>query len=410
MVSAEMFEFLEFVVRRVRGVDSPFGGVQLVLCGDFFQLPPVSSSSAIAAAASRHPADVFLNRGLAFQCPAWSRCCLWHVCLTTVWRQSDAAFVALLDGVRYGDARALKWLAALCPAGPSAGGGVGGGVVPTRLLTHNGDVDAVNAAELARLAGPVVSFRACDAVTLLDPGLHRGTAVERKLWGLCNASLAAKQVHLKAGAQVMLIKNLDAWRTDGKALVNGSCGVVAGFVPAADYLRGARVSESMKRAAAACPWVRQVPVVKFANGRTATLGPDLFVSDMVGVGRSVRAQVPLKLAWGITIHKCQGMTLDLVEVSLAKCFAEGQAYVALSRAKTLDGLTVVDWAPESVRVSEPAVAFYRCVRNNESYKDDGQWAQWQVEHPCAPPPPPADLACADADAATATATSDDDDW
>ena len=395
MVSAEMFEFLETTVRHIRGTDAPFGGLQLVLCGDFFQLPPVSHTVAMAAAAVRHPDDVFLNRGMAFQCPAWTRCCLWHLRLTTVWRQADPVFVALLDAVRYGDARALTWLAALTAGGDDTDTTTAG-MVPTRLLSHNEDVDEVNAGELAKLWTPMVAYKAHDSIEVRPdacPPTSRGD-VERKLWWLCNASLATRTLFLKQGAQVMLIKNMDPWRSDGKALVNGSRGVVTDFVPMATYLASARLTESMRAAAAACPWMRRVPVVKFSSGRTATLGPDLFVCDVVGVGRSVRAQVPLKLAWGITIHKCQGMTLDLVEVSLAKCFAEGQAYVALSRAKTLDGLRIVDWSPDCVKVSPAAIAFYDCVRKNVPYNDSlhptedapaGQWNQWQAEHPCMPP-------------------------
>ena len=399
MVSAEMFEFLETTVRHIRGDDAPFGGLQLVLCGDFFQLPPVSQTVAIVSVAVRYPDDVFLNRGLAFQCPAWARCSLWHLRLTTVWRQADPVFVALLDAVRYGEARALKWLAALT-SDDDQGSSEGSfecrsrdDVVPTRLLSHNEDVDEVNAGELAKLWTPMVAYKAHDSIHVTSEPNEFKNDMERKLWWLCNTSLAARTLFLKEGAQVMLIKNMDPWRTDGKALVNGSRGVVTGFVPMATYLNS-RLTESMRTAAAACLWMRRVPVVKFSNGRTATLGPDMFVCDVVGVGRSVRAQVPLKLAWGITIHKCQGMTLDHVEVSLAKCFAEGQAYVALSRARTLDGLRIVDWSPDCVKVSRAAIAFYECIRNNVPYHDcqhptddapAGQWNQWQAEHPCTPP-------------------------
>jgi hypothetical protein len=128
-----------------------------------------------------------------------------------------------------------------------------------------------------------------------------------------------------------------------------------------------------------------IPVVRFASGRRVMCGPEAFEAELVGVGQSCRVQVPLKLAWALTIHKCQGMSLDLVDVSLGKCFADGQAYVALSRARSLGGLRVSDWAETCVKTSPAVIDFV----NGVGQDNDDAWAALQREHACLPPEPPA---------------------
>lgn len=378
MVSAELFEMLDLLLRQIRGTEEPFGGVQLVLSGDFCQLPPVS----FARDDATHP-NAFLNRGMAFQSPAWRRCDIWSVTLTTVWRQRDPAFEALLTAARRGDARAVEWLARLCAAPLE----LPDGLEPTQLFSHNADVNRVNGERLAKLPGTAVTFKASDTITCASdaPASH-----QRRLWKMCNDGPAPLSLDLKVGAQVMLVKNQEPWH----GLVNGSRGVVTGFKFIDDHLTK---KPGASRAAALCPDVKLVPVVRFTNGRSLACGPELFTAELAGVGRSVRSQVPLKLAWAITIHKCQGMSLDAVEVSLERCFAEGQAYVALSRARTLHGLRIVGWAPEAnedggaaprVRCNPAAAAFYDCMHANRPYIDEHTWEAWQREHPWQPPPPP----------------------
>ena len=129
-----------------------------------------------------------------------------------------------------------------------------------------------------------------------------------------------------------------------------------------------------------------IPVVRFASGRRVVCGPEAFEAEMAGVGQSCRVQVPLKLAWALTIHKCQGMSLDLVDVSLQKCFADGQAYVALSRARSLDGLRVSDWAEDCVKTAPAVLDFVNGAGTGQD--TDAAWAALQEEHACEPPEPP----------------------
>lgn len=377
MLSAELFEMLELVLRQIRRSEEPFGGLQLVLSGDFCQLPPVSFPRDDATLPT-----AFLNRGLAFQSPAWRRCEIWCVALTEVWRQRDPVFEALLSSARRGDQRAVEWLARLCAAPLD----LPDGLEPTQLFSHNADVNRVNGERLAKLPGTCVSFKASDSVTPASPGA-RGD--ERRLWKMCNDGPAPLSLDLKVGAQVMLVKNLEPWA----GLVNGSRGVVTGFRFIDEHLAGKHRKPGSRAAAALCPDAKLVPVVRFTNGRSLACGPELFPAELAGVGRCVRAQVPLKLAWAVTIHKCQGMSLDAVEVSLERCFAEGQAYVALSRARTLHGLRILGCAPEhvasGVRANAAALAFYDSMHAGRPYSDDdGQWEAWQREHPWQPPPPP----------------------
>jgi hypothetical protein len=232
MVSAELFEFLDTVLRQIRHSHKPFGGIQLVLSGDFFQLPPVSRSVKDGGVTP----GAFLNRGYAFQAPAWRKADLWTVKLTEVFRQTDPAFVCLLNNVRYGDARAAEWLFKLT----SAPFREGANIQPTRLFARNADVDRVNAEELAKLEGSSAKFQAVDRVTDVagDP------VGRRRLYALCNEGMAQRTLVLKAGAQVMLVKNY-------MGLVNGSCGVVETFVPLSDFLARDRAV----RGAAARRWL-----------------------------------------------------------------------------------------------------------------------------------------------------------
>ncbi|TNN69806.1 ATP-dependent DNA helicase PIF1 [Liparis tanakae] len=222
------------------------------------------------------------------------------------------------------------------------------GILATRLCTHKDDVELTNENKLQQLPGSVRVFEALDS----DPALAKTIDAH---------SPVSRLIQLKVGAQVMLTKNLDVAR----GLVNGARGLVVAFEPGKHGL----------------------PHVRFLCGVTEVLKAERWVFKSCGGIHLSRQQLPLKLAWAISIHKSQGMTLDCVEISLARVFESGQAYVALSRARSLEGLRVMDFDPRVVRADPDVLIFYKKLRKerllmqasmddfigNDDQKTSGRW-------------------------------------
>ncbi|KAF6132072.1 PIF1 5'-to-3' DNA helicase [Phyllostomus discolor] len=319
MVEADLFDKLEAVARAVRQQNKPFGGIQLIICGDFLQLPPVTKGS--------QPPQ------FCFQAKSWRRCVPVTLELTKVWRQADQTFISLLQAVRLGRCSEEVTRQLKATATHQVGRD---GIVATRLCTHQDDVALTNERRLQELPGKVHSFEAMDS----DPEQARTLDVQ------CPVS---KLLQLKLGAQVMLVKNLAVSR----GLVNGARGVVVGFETEG----------------------RGLPQVRFLCGVTEIIRADRWIVQATGGQLLSRQQLPLQLAWAISIHKSQGMSLDCVEISLSRVFANGQAYVALSRARSLQGLRVLDFDPTVVRCDPRVLRFYATLRRSsdlglESPNDD----------------------------------------
>lgn len=306
MVEAQFFDKLESVARSVRRSTEPFGGIQLIVCGDFLQLPPVSKGKEKAS--------------FCFQARSWRKVIQLNMELTEVRRQTDRTFISLLQAVRVG--RVTEEVTAKL-LGSAYHHIERDGILATRLCTHKDDVELTNENKLQQLPGSVRVFEALDS----DPALVKTIDAH---------SPVNRVIQLKVGAQVMLTKNLDVAR----GLVNGARGVVVGF-------------ESGKHG---------LPHVRFLCGVTEVLKAERWVFKSGGGIHLSRQQLPLKLAWAISIHKSQGMTLDCVEISLARVFESGQAYVALSRARSLEGLRVMDFDPSVVRADPDVLAFYKRLR------------------------------------------------
>ncbi|XP_068558735.1 ATP-dependent DNA helicase PIF1 [Cebidichthys violaceus] len=306
MVEAQFFDKLEAVARSVRRSTEPFGGIQLIICGDFLQLPPVSKGKEKAS--------------FCFQARSWRKVIRVNMELMEVRRQTDQSFISLLQAVRVGrvteDVTAKLMDSAYHRIERD-------GILATRLCTHKDDVELTNENKLQQLPGSARVFEALDS----DPALVKTIDAH---------SPVGRLIQLKVGAQVMLTKNLDVAR----GLVNGARGVVAAF-------------ESGKHG---------LPRVRFLCGATEVLKPERWVFKSGGGIHLSRQQLPLKLAWAISIHKSQGMTLDCVEISLARVFESGQAYVALSRARSLEGLRVMDFDPRVVRADPDVLVFYKKLR------------------------------------------------
>ncbi|KAL6104324.1 pif1 [Pungitius sinensis] len=306
MVEAQFFDKMESVARSVRRSTEPFGGIQLIVCGDFLQLPPVSKGKEKAS--------------FCFQARSWRKVIQVNIELMEVRRQTDQSFISLLQAVRVGrvteDVTARLMDSAYHRIERD-------GILATRLCTHKDDVELTNENKLQQLPGSARVFEALDS----DPALVKTIDAH---------SPVSRLIQLKVGAQVMLTKNLDVAR----GLVNGARGVVSAF-------------ESGKHG---------LPRVHFLCGATEVLKPERWVFKSGGGLHLSRLQLPLKLAWAISIHKSQGMTLDCVEISLARVFESGQAYVALSRARSLQGLRVMDFDPRVVRADPDVLVFYKKLR------------------------------------------------
>lgn len=318
MISADLFDKLDGLARAVRRINEPFGGIQLVLTGDFLQLPPV------------RPAG---DAVFCFESDGWSRCVPNAVLLERVFRQRDSAFVRLLHEIRLGECSETTELALLECVGRKLE--CADGMVATKILTHKWQVARENEVQLNALEGRVQNFKARDKGR--KDMLKNMQAIER--------------LELKVGAQVMLLKNLDVQG----GLCNGTCGVVTSF--------------RRQKIAGKLPVNLQYPVVRFENGIETVVVPQSF--DIRQQGRKVasRTQVPLMLAWAITVHKSQGKTLRNVEISLDQAFEHGQVYVALSRATSLAGLRLLNFDPMLVKAHPLALAFYKSLEEVE--EDDG---------------------------------------
>ncbi|MGL5355085.1 MAG: AAA family ATPase [Cetobacterium sp.] len=306
MLSKELFEKLEYVAQQIRSDESPFGGVQLVFCGDFLQLPVI-------------------NGEFCFLSDIWAKCNFRVMHLTKIIRQCDEKFQKCLNSARFGKLsdQELKYIL--------DGGNVDDvddDIKPTKILCKNKDVDDENLQELLKLKSEILEyeFEISFNPDVYVPNVHKHLFED--VTKICNAQPSLK---LSVGAQVMHLVN-------NEKIVNGSRGVVVRFD-------------------------NDLPVVKFKNGLTLTIGYHAYdITEIYNRKTRIIAtiyQIPLKLAYAVTAHKSQGMTIDCAIVDLAGVFEYGQAYVALSRVKDVKGLQVLNATPKAFKAHPSALKFYK---------------------------------------------------
>lgn len=290
-------DMVDMACRLVREKpDVPFGGIQLIMSGDFFQLPPINRGD------SRAGSFVIYSN-------AWRELDPTICYLETQYRQDDEQLLEILNALRAGDVRRHHAETLLergdveLPDGDL-----------TELHTTNIDVDRINQAKLAELPGDEYTYE------------QATTGSANYVESLQRSVLAPAQLKLKEGALVMAVKN-----SADRKYANGSLGVVIDFDVLTNF-----------------------PIVKFKNGKTVTMMPDTWEQRDGDKKRASITQVPLRLAWAITVHKSQGMTLDAARIDLGKAFVEGMGYVALSRVKNLRNLYLAGLNRTALRVSEDA--------------------------------------------------------
>lgn len=305
MVDGDFFTKLEAVARFVKKSDKPFGGIQLIICGDFFQLPPISKSNEKA--------------NFCFQSEAWSKCVQLNYELKRVHRQKDHQFVQILNEIRMGcvNQETLQVLQKTSLQRIETED-----IKATRLCSHVNEANEINKTQLAMLPGETVVFRAEDSDPKMVETLDRDLPV-------------SSVINLKIGAQVMLVKNINI----SSGLTNGARGVVAKFKDG-------------------------LPIVHFKSGEYYKVNIEKWSVQNANGAIIYRKQIPLKLAWAFSIHKSQGLTLDCVEMNLARVFDAGQAYVALSRAQSLKSLRVLNFNSQQVWANKGVIRFYKILQRN----------------------------------------------
>lgn len=438
MIDGRLIDKLESIARRLKNADKPFGGVQIIFCGDFYQLPPVSKDR---------------DTVFAFESEFWKKHIEVQVILKQVFRQaSDKQFLQMLQEIRDGkvtESTTTKFKSLERPLPPMDN------LIPTRLFSTRREVDIANNAMLKKLEGNGITFEAIDSGSMIN------TPQAPKM---LENFLAPKSITLKPGAQVMMLKNID------ETLVNGSLGTIVGFIDPStymiynrycqsleedndtsllprlqqlirepqddlegsifDFLLNAKCSEEkpvqlpldgtnvsdpsiievnqassddldyetstqlidenvdvdhMERilrnsnstkdtlisALGASSSSKKLPLVCFrlSNGESRTVAVEtesFTIEDPQGNALLSREQLPLMLAWALSIHKSQGQTLKYVSVDLKRVFEDGQAYVALSRAEHRRGLQVLNFNPSKISTNKKVIEFYKNLSDAET--------------------------------------------
>lgn len=336
MLHAKQLNLVSQVLKYVRKNDKAFGGIQVVVAGDFFQLPPIGSKGET-------------NREkFAFMSEAWLDA-KFHICyLSEQHRQvSEAANGGLdLDDILNQIRRQEVSFEAIAALEATFDQNVD--IKRTRLYTHNLNVNKINDKELAALDGDMMRFEAT------------ATGDSKLVETLKKTVRTQDDLVLKVGAKVMFIKN-----NSELGVSNGTMGELIGFAAvkiddskdtsddliedtAQDAIakntknKAKKDKESKEKPKDEKPTTQKMPVVRLNSGREVIAEPEEWIiEDETGDVLASYLQVPLCLAWAITIHKSQGMTLEAAEIDLSRTFELGQGYVALSRLKSLAGLQLL---------------------------------------------------------------------
>ena len=296
MLDGKILNSVNKILRTIRASEEPFGGIQVVCIGDFFQLPPVTRQGDIMT--------------YAFMSEAWLALKPLICYLSEQHRQADEIFLGLLGSIRKNQIEEDHYtlLSEQTEIGYAD-------VEPTRLYTHNADVDAVNNQKLTELPGKIRKFQMA------------GKGGKPLIEGLMKNCLSPQMLELKEDAMVMCTKN-----NFEVGYVNGTLARVIEFASNGD------------------------PVIETTDGKMITMQSTSWEIAEDGKVLAQITQYPLRLAWAITVHKSQGMSLDAAEIDLSKAFVYGQGYVALSRVRSLEGLKVLGMHPNALQVDPLVVA------------------------------------------------------
>ncbi len=310
MIDGKMLDMVDVICRTIRQRPEAFGALQVIFVGDFFQLPPVTKQGDMMR--------------YGFESRAWENAKPLICYLSDQFRQEDEALLSLLGSIRRNEIEEEHYTLLNEQTSIDYEG-----IEPTRLYTHNADVDAVNNTKLASLPGKPKTFRMA------------GRGSKPLLEVLVKNCLSPDTLILKEDAMVMCTKN-----NFEAGYVNGTLGRVVEFDP----------DDGM-------------PIIETTEGKRIRIATTTW--DMMDEGKLLASieQLPLRLAWAITIHKSQGMSLDAAEIDLSKAFVFGQGYVALSRVRSLAGLKILGMCANALQV-DPKI-----VRRDAGFHSESEAAE-----------------------------------
>jgi len=362
MMSCYVFDILEELARIIRKDNRPFGGLQVIFTGDMFQLPPIGDL------------EIPDSYKFCFESKKWNLVFDKdnHIELTRIYRQSDTTYINLLNQVRLGeiDETNREILFNRVKLDTS-------GLVLTKLFPIRINVDRINQFEFAKINENEHTFNQI-VKTDVKYNIDNGKPFDEDVLLLC-ANATAEEIHqetemlksqmssicpervvLKKGAVVMCVANLDI----EMGICNGSQGRIVDIIPGVKktiYFGG---TTEYSTTLASIETVMDIPVVQFTNGVLYRgFVPQFWQSQNLPC--IVIGQIPLILSWATTIHKSQGMTLSHAEIDLgSQVFEYGQAYVALSRVKSLEGLYLTNFNPNKIKANPKVIAFYKKMKEN----------------------------------------------
>jgi ATP-dependent DNA helicase PIF1 len=331
MLSIELFEKLDEIAKKLRKNESPFGGIQLILSGDFLQLPSVNSTS-------------FL-----FNSKIWKDTVHDTFYLEKIFRQDDNSFIDILSEARFGklSSDSVKMIR------ERENATVDISYVPTKLFSLNKNVETYNRKCLDKLTKTEASlFEYAIEIAVSIPNILERVIEEEDIdnmvedhkvfSGLYHKYLkniqARRVLEVCTGCHVMMLVN----KYFSQGIVNGSQGVVIGF------------SEN------------QCPIVKFYNGQVIEIEPNIWVIEEDGKEICSYTQIPLKLSYAASIHSSQGATLDYAEIDFDGMFEYGQAYVALSRVKKIENLIVRNFSSVRIKAHPEAIEYYVNLKEDKN--------------------------------------------
>jgi len=331
MMSKKIFELLDIIGKKTRKDPRPFGGIQVIFSGDFYQLPPVGNKD--------DPETI----QFCFESSLWMETFTKenHIQLTQIFRQKDPIYANILNQIREGRIKRSscvileKYVNRPIPEDIL--------VTPTKLFPTRNKVDLINLGEMNKVICGEIEYKVKYHYELPMTEKEKQSRLQfsqeqilTELQYIQSNLLCEETVKLKLGCQVMCIVNIEL--PNGSMICNGSQGIIT------------NISEN------------NIPTVKYNNGVELLMNAHVWPSENIpGIGIS---QLPLILAWALTIHKSQGATMDCAEIDVGSSIFEcGQTYVALSRIKSLEGLYLTSFEPNKIRINKKVRDFYENLIN-----------------------------------------------